>query len=215
MCIYRCGAFIVLHLTTAFTNGAVIKTASGRELVPVHGWRYNKTVVERNRYILDNQLYTDVVFEVGPLDGDRMLVRAHRLILASRSAVFDSLLFGAEQAVTVGPTHGPSRAGSRAGGQQTTSPNRTIAVSDVQPQVFKDMLMYVNVIYTVKQIVLSVFQKQKSRGGLSIIGWQAGAVAMPRHASHLLILHYLISGSEKQCGQSAEMFVSSSSSSSF
>ena len=63
----------------------------------VRGWQYGKSIVECNRYMLDHQLSTDVSFEVGPPDGARSQIRAHKYVLISRSAVFESMLFGLQR----------------------------------------------------------------------------------------------------------------------
>lgn len=55
-----------------------------------HGdWRAEKSVVECNRYMLSKELYCDVIFKVGDT-----LIKAHKCILASRSSVFEAMLFG-------------------------------------------------------------------------------------------------------------------------
>ena len=55
-------------------------------------WQNNfEALAKCSGYALDNQLYTDVCFLVGP-NKDR--VPAHRLILTLRSPVFKSMFFG-------------------------------------------------------------------------------------------------------------------------
>lgn len=59
-------------------------------------WRVaNKLVVDRNAFILNNELYSDVTFVVGG-ECSQVPVRipAHRLILAMASEVFHSMLYG-------------------------------------------------------------------------------------------------------------------------
>jgi len=55
------------------------------------GWQFGKSLAECNRYMLDNQLTTDVYFEVGLPDAARGVVRAHKYVLMSRSSVFEAL----------------------------------------------------------------------------------------------------------------------------
>ena len=55
------------------------------------GWQSDKTLVECMLYMLDNEISTDVCFEVGPSDGATVNIRAHKLILAARSSVFEAM----------------------------------------------------------------------------------------------------------------------------
>jgi len=54
-------------------------------------WQEKKTVLERNRYMLDNEIATDVCFEICSTDGSTTLVRAHKLILLAASPVFEAM----------------------------------------------------------------------------------------------------------------------------
>ena len=56
-----------------------------------YGWQYDKTVLECMRYMLDNEIATDVCFKVGPADGVTVSIRAHKYMLVSRSAVFEAM----------------------------------------------------------------------------------------------------------------------------
>ncbi|CAC5397084.1 BTBD3_6 [Mytilus coruscus] len=76
-------------------------------------WRTGKSIIECNRYILDNSVHTDVTFNV---KSTRLM--AHRTILISRSQVFESLLM--------------SQASSG-----------VISVPDVEPAVFGKMLSFI------------------------------------------------------------------------
>jgi len=74
--------------------------------------------------MLDNQLSTDVSFQVGPQDGARSLVRAHKYVLMTRSAVFETMLFSHQKQVE----------------EQNRTTDATIRIVDMDPGVFKEML---------------------------------------------------------------------------
>ena len=54
-------------------------------------WQTGKTLPERMKYMLDNQLMCDATFRVGP---DQTPVQAHKFMLASASPVFDRMFNG-------------------------------------------------------------------------------------------------------------------------
>lgn len=54
-------------------------------------WQAEKSVTECNKYMFLNQLYCDVTFRVGMA---RVEIKAHKYVLASRSNVFEIMLFG-------------------------------------------------------------------------------------------------------------------------
>ena len=54
-------------------------------------WQAGKKVLDCNRYMLDNQLYCDVKFQVGKAG---RLISAHKYVLASRSSVFAAMFYG-------------------------------------------------------------------------------------------------------------------------
>src|SRR6218665_3626307 len=56
------------------------------------GWQSEKTLVECMRYMLDNEIATDVCFEVGPEDGPTVEIRAHKFMLISRCPVFEAMM---------------------------------------------------------------------------------------------------------------------------
>jgi len=85
------------------------------------GWQSEKTLVECMRYMLDNEIATDVCFEVGPLDGVTVKVLAHKYMLISRSPVFEALF-------SSGMTE--CRSGSEA----------AIRVEDIDATIFKEVL---------------------------------------------------------------------------
>ena len=73
-------------------------------------WRNGKSLIECNRYMLENELHTDVTFCLRS-----NLILAHRTILMSRSQVFESMLTG----------------------QPAT---KMFLITDVEPDDFKEML---------------------------------------------------------------------------
>lgn len=54
-------------------------------------WQAEKSVIECNKYMFLNQLHCDVTFKVGMAGKE---IKAHKYILASRSNVFEAMLFG-------------------------------------------------------------------------------------------------------------------------
>jgi len=94
------------------------------------GWQFGKTVAECNRYMLDNQLSTDVSFQVGPQDGARSLIRGHKYVLMSRSAVFETMLFSHQKQL------------EEQNQNRTTAADGdvTIRIADMDPGIFKEML---------------------------------------------------------------------------
>jgi len=62
------------------------------EKQPEGGWQSNKTVIECNRYMLQNRVSTDVCLEVGKPETKVTLFFAHQYVLISRSPVFEELL---------------------------------------------------------------------------------------------------------------------------
>lgn len=55
------------------------------------GWQSEKTLVECMHFMLDNEIATDVCFEVGPPDGATVQIRAHKFMLISRCPVFEAM----------------------------------------------------------------------------------------------------------------------------
>ena len=61
----------------------------------VSGWQAGKTLAECLTYSYEHQLFTDVSFEVDQTDGQvKKTLSAHKSILASRSPVFEAMLYG-------------------------------------------------------------------------------------------------------------------------
>ena len=55
-------------------------------------WQTNKAPTECIEYLLKNEAFSDVVFEVGE---NHERIKAHKLILAMRSPVFERMFYGA------------------------------------------------------------------------------------------------------------------------
>jgi len=104
-----------------------------KDLSSTIGWQYGKSLSECNRYMLDNQLGTDISFKVGPPTGVQSLIRAHKYVLISRSAVFETMFYARNTTLlSETPENGATI-------------DDPIVISDMNPGVFKDML---NFIYT-------------------------------------------------------------------
>jgi len=91
------------------------------------GWQNGKSLSESNRYMLEKQLGTDVTFKVGLPSGEQSIIRAHKYVLVSRSAVFEAMFYGSNA------TQSPDN-------EETN--NNTIVIHDMEPTVFKDMINY-------------------------------------------------------------------------
>jgi len=57
-------------------------------------WQENKTMLERSRYMFENELATDVCFEFCSPEGVTTRVRAHKLFLVAGSPVFEAMFNG-------------------------------------------------------------------------------------------------------------------------
>ena len=77
-------------------------------------WQQDKSIKECIAYILENEVFCDVEFKVGE-EGE--LIKAHKLILASRCPVFEKMFFGSLP--------------------ETSNP---IVIPDVEPAAFKAVL---------------------------------------------------------------------------
>ena len=55
-------------------------------------WQINKSILECNKYLLEHEVNCDVSFKVGE---EQEVVKAHKLILSSRSPVFEKMFNGA------------------------------------------------------------------------------------------------------------------------
>src|SRR6218665_2915244 len=94
-----------------------------------YGWQTTKTVLECNRYMLDNEIETDVCFEFPSEDGNAVCIQAHRYMLISRSPVLWTMHHG----------EFPKRARK----------DTKIIVDDIHPDVFKEMLRSVTMYYAI------------------------------------------------------------------
>ncbi|XP_062590119.1 BTB/POZ domain-containing protein 6-like [Saccostrea cucullata] len=79
-------------------------------------WQIGKTLAECNSYMLDNQIDCDVTFRVGE---SREVIRAHKYVLGSRSAVFYAMLYG------------------------PLAEKEDILITDMEPHTFKSLLKYI------------------------------------------------------------------------
>ena len=86
------------------------------------GWQSEKTLAECMRYVLDNEVGTDVCFEVGPPDGETVKIQAHKFMLISRSPVFQAMF-------------------SSGMAECRSGPHATIRVEDIDAAIFKDLLL--------------------------------------------------------------------------
>jgi len=58
-------------------------------------WQEKKSLHERNRYMLENEIWWDVSFEICPPEGSTVvLVRAHKVFLVAASPVFEAMFCG-------------------------------------------------------------------------------------------------------------------------
>src|SRR6218665_2615516 len=87
-----------------------------------NGWQSERTLSECMRYMLDNEIATDVIFEVGPPGGATVNIRAHKFMLLSRSAVFEAMF-------SSGMT------------ECRSEPHATIRVEDIEANIFEDLLL--------------------------------------------------------------------------
>ncbi|XP_071127106.1 BTB/POZ domain-containing protein 6-like [Mytilus edulis] len=86
-------------------------------------WQIGKSLLDRMKYMLDNQLMCDVTFHVG---SDRSPIKAHKYMLASASPVFYSMFEG------------------------PLSEKGDVDIADIIPEYFSMMLQY---IYTEKIVI--------------------------------------------------------------
>ena len=85
------------------------------------GWQAERTVLECNRYMLDNEIATDVCFEVGPPGGEVVNIRAHKCMLILRSPVFEAMFCS-----------GMTECNSR--------PDHKIRIEDMEAYTFRNLL---------------------------------------------------------------------------
>jgi len=88
----------------------------------LRGWQPEKTVLECMRHMVDNEIGADVIFEVGPLDGETVNIRAHKYMLISRCEVFEAMFSSGMAECTSGPC-------------------AMVRIVDIQPDISKDLLL--------------------------------------------------------------------------
>lgn len=89
------------------------------------GWQDNKALAETNWYMLDNEIATDVSFQLDSADSSTKsanIVRTHKFMLVSRSRVFEAMFTG--------------------GMIESKANCDVVQVPDVQLDMFKLMLKY-------------------------------------------------------------------------
>lgn len=89
-------------------------------------WQAGKNVLGCNEYMFINQLYSDVTFKVGTSRKD---VKAHKYVLASRSSVFATMLYGS-----------------------LSETSDVIVVPDIEPDEFDTLFKYVKL-----KLILLIF----------------------------------------------------------
>ncbi|KAH3751312.1 hypothetical protein DPMN_185865 [Dreissena polymorpha] len=81
-------------------------------------WQADRNLLECNRFMLNNQVNCDVKFLLGL---KREPISAHKYMLVCRSSVFQSIFYGAI----------------------SSDSKDTIPVSDIEPEIFKNLLQYI------------------------------------------------------------------------
>jgi len=86
-------------------------------------WQEYKSLSERNRYMLENEIATDVCFEFGTPESMRVtLVRAHTFMLIAASPVFEAMFCG--------------------GMVEARADRDNIKIPDTDAETFKEMLRF-------------------------------------------------------------------------
>ena len=89
-------------------------------------WHIGRSASQRQVYMFENQLCTDVLFEVGPDGGETHQVGTHRYVLIWHSPVFEAMLCGKRMKEVVWPSEVNGAA--------------KIRVTDVDVEVYREML---------------------------------------------------------------------------
>ena len=85
-------------------------------------WQESKSVLERNLYVLENEILTDVCFEMSSPEGSVTLVRAHKIFLVTASPVFEAMFCG---------------------GMMEARPDcGNIKIEDIDAGIFKEMIRF-------------------------------------------------------------------------
>ena len=85
-------------------------------------WQENKSVLERNLCVLENEILTDVCFEICSAEDSITLIRAHKLFLVAASPVFEAMFCGGM--VEARPDCG------------------NIKIEDIDAETFKEMIRF-------------------------------------------------------------------------
>ncbi len=85
-----------------------------------YDWQCYKSLPECTLHLLEQQVACDVTFLVGPQEGERKEIQAHKLILLARSPVFQAMFCGA----------------------LAENSGSSINIPDIDPDVFMQMLRY-------------------------------------------------------------------------
>jgi len=85
-------------------------------------WQENKSLSERHRYMLENEIATDVCFEFGTPDSSVTLVCAHTFMLIASSPVFEAMFCG--------------------GMAEARADRDNIKIPDIDTETFKEMLRF-------------------------------------------------------------------------
>lgn len=83
-------------------------------------WQLGKTLADCMRYMLDNEISTDVCFEVGQPGGETVKFHAHKYMLIARSPVFEAMF--------------------SSGMTECSGPVAKVRVEDIDTDIFKELL---------------------------------------------------------------------------
>lgn len=108
----------IQHETSNSSGGGGGREGGGGGRRP---WQLNKSVLQANRYMLDNRIACDICFEVGLPDGTIENVYAHKYQLIARSPIFEAKL--------------------------TTPGSESVRIPDIEPLPFKQLLRCANGCY--------------------------------------------------------------------
>ena len=85
-------------------------------------WQETKSLPERHRYMLENEIATDVCFEFCTPENSVTLVRAHTFMLIASSPVFEAMFCG--------------------GMCEGRADRNNIVIEDIDAKTFKEMLRF-------------------------------------------------------------------------
>ena len=136
----------------------VIAAAAAAE--EMNGWQYGKSLQQSNRFLLDNEVATDVTFEVLRADDSGLFceLRAHRCILIARSRAFESMIVdatkerGRKKTVESDDVTGAESRGRKGDGWTDGGQLRVKKLLDVKADVFKEVLRYGALSFTVLHV---------------------------------------------------------------